>query len=217
MEKAIYKITNIINGKIYIGESKNPEYRFKQHQYGHSKDNSLIDKAIDKYGIKNFTMEILGWFEDWADKEKYYIKFYNSLTPYGYNIHQGGGEPPTFQGENHPQAKITLKTAQKIQKQLLDWKIPRKQIIKTNKITTDIIRHINDGTSWHDKNLQYPLRPEEKILNEMKANEIIKLLQNTNLSQKEIASIVGWGRSAVTMINLGVNHHRENLEYPIRK
>jgi len=130
MEKAIYKITNLINGKIYIGESKQPERRFKEHCNRGSKDNSLIDIAIKMHGKENFKMEIIGWFENWQEKEKYYIKEYNSLVPNGYNIHEGGGDPPLLKGEENPKCKITQKTANKIQQQLLDWYIPRKKIVK---------------------------------------------------------------------------------------
>ena len=217
MEKAIYKITNIINGKIYIGESKDPYKRFQQHIRGHINDNSIIDKAIQKYGAKNFTLEVLEWTENWQNKEKFFIKFYNSLVPNGYNLHEGGGQPPTHIGENHPKAKINANTAFIVQQQLLNWDIPRKKIIKDNNVTENTIRHINDGTSWYNENLHYPLRPTEKTLNEIRANKIINLLQNSNLSQKEIGELVGWNRSAVTMINLGVNHRRDDLEYPIRK
>ena len=37
------------------------------------------------------------------------------------------------------------------------------------------------------------------------------------MSKKEIGQEVGWNRSAITMINIGKNHHQENLDYPIRK
>jgi len=42
------------------------------------------------------------------------------------------------------------------------------------------------------------------------------MLKNTKLLQKEIGKIVGWNRSAITMINIGQNHHRDNINYPIR-
>ena len=61
MKKAIYKIENKINHKIYIGQSVNPAKRFKQH-CNTSKYNSLITKAIEKYGENNFSLEILGWY-----------------------------------------------------------------------------------------------------------------------------------------------------------
>ena len=216
MKKAIYKIENKINHKIYIGQSVNPAKRFKQH-CNTNKYNSLITKAIEKYGENNFSLEILGWYENYNEKEKEFIQQYRSLAPYGYNILEGGQDPPHGYGENNNFAKISNETAENIKKDLLNWDIPRKQIIKKYKVTSDIVRHINDGTSWHDKDLTYPLRPTEKILNEKKADKIIELLQTTKLSHREIAQLVGWSKSAVTMINIGKNHHKNNLEYPIRK
>ena len=75
MKKAIYKIENKINHKIYIGQSKNPEERFLQHCYKNEKYKSLINEAILKYGKNNFSFEIIGWFEDYNEKEKYYISY----------------------------------------------------------------------------------------------------------------------------------------------
>lgn len=216
MKKAIYKIENKINHKIYIGQSVNPAKRFKQH-CNTNKYNSLITKAIEKYGENNFSLEILGWYENYNEKEKEFIQQYRSLAPYGYNILEGGQDPPHGYGENNNFAKISNETAENIKKDLLNWDIPRKQIIEKYKVTSDIVRHINDGTSWHDKDLTYPLRPTEKILNEKKADKIIELLQTTKLPHREIARLAGWSKSAVTMINIGKNHHKNNLEYPIRK
>lgn len=216
MKKAIYKIENKINHKIYIGQSVNPTKRFRQHCNA-NKYNSLITKAIEKYGERNFSLEVLGWYEDYNEKEREFIQQYRSLAPYGYNILEGGQDPPHGYGESNNFAKISNETAKNIKKDLLNWDIPRKQIIKKYKVTNDIVRHINDGTSWHDEDLTYPLRPTEKILNGKKADKIIELLQTTKMSQKEIAQKVGWARSAVTMINIGKNHHRNNLKYPIRK
>lgn len=216
MKKAIYKIENKINHKIYIGQSVNPARRFKQH-CNTNKYNSLITKAIEKYGEDNFSLEILGWYENYNDKEKEFIQQYRSLAPYGYNILEGDQDPPHGYGENNNFAKISNETAEDIKKDLLNWDIPRRQIIKKYKVTNDIVRHINDGTSWHDEDLSYPLRPTEKILNEKKADKIIELLQTTKLPHREIARLVGWSKSAVTMINIGKNHHKNNLEYPIRK
>ena len=71
MKKAIYKITNKVNHKIYIGQSSQPEERFKQHCYSLTTYKSLINKAINKYGKENFDFEIIGWFEDYNEKEKY--------------------------------------------------------------------------------------------------------------------------------------------------
>lgn len=217
MKKAIYKITNRINGKIYIGQSVNPEKRFIDHCYINKKYKSLINDAIKKYGRENFILEIIGWFEDYNEKEKYYIQYYRSLAPYGYNIAEGGENPPIGIGENNPFAKISNETSKKIKQDLLNWKIPRKQIVTKYRITYDILRHINDGSSWHEDNLKYPLRPTEQEVNNWRAEQVIDMLKNTTLSQKEIGIRVGWNRSAVTMINIGKNHRQNNIEYPIRK
>lgn len=82
----IYKTTNLINNKIYIGQSKN-NY---SHYYGSGK---LIKKALKKYGVLNFKKEILVDNIDDLDMlnnlEIYYINLYNSIKN-GYNIHKGG-------------------------------------------------------------------------------------------------------------------------------
>ena len=44
------------------------------------------------------------------------------------------------------------------------------------------MRHINNGESWYDENLKYPLRPTEKELNEIKAKMVIDKLKNSNLT-----------------------------------
>lgn len=216
MKKAIYKIENKINHKIYIGQSKNPKERFHQHCTRKMSYKSLIYDAIQKYGEKNFSFEILGWFEDYNEKEKYYIEYYRSLVPYGYNVATGGENPPNYQGEDNPNAKISNDIAKSIKEDLKNWNIPRRQIIKKYKITENIIRHINEGTSWYDENETYPLRPKEKELNEIRVKKIIEMLILTDIPMNQIGSKVGWSRSAAKEINAGRNHHDDRLIYPIR-
>ena len=216
MKKAIYKIENKINHKIYIGQSKNPKERFQQHCTRKMSYKSLIYDAIQKYGEKNFSFEILGWFEDYNEKEKYYIEYYRSLVPYGYNVATGGENPPNYQGEDNPNAKISNDIAKSIKEDLKNWNIPRRQIIKKYKITENIIRHINEGTSWYDENETYPLRPKEKELNEIRVKKIIEMLILTYTPMNQIGSKVGWSRSAAKEINAGRNHHDDRLIYPIR-
>lgn len=217
MKKAIYKVTNKVNQKIYIGQSVDPWRRFQVHCARKEKYTSLLNRAINHYGVENFQLEILGWFEDYNEKEKEYIAYYKCLSPHGYNIAPGGEEPPHGHGENNSFHKISAATANGIQQDLLNWSISRKSIVNKYKVTYNIVRHINDGDSWRREDLTYPLRPAEKVLNERRADKVIELLQTTTLSQTEIGRQVGWNRSAVTMINIGKNHHRDGLDYPIRK
>ena len=217
MKKAIYKYENKSNHKIYIGQTNNIERRQREHLIGHSYQTSLIERAIQKYGIDNFNFEILEWTEDYDEREKYWIEYYNSYKPYGYNICKGGGYLPNQQGENHSQAKITEEIARQIQQDLMNYNIPLNQIVKKYHTTVSTVEAIKSGHTWNYFGLNYPLRPTEKELGEKKAIEVIKLLQETTLSLKEIGKRVGWSMSQISMINQGNNYPQSNTNYPIRK
>lgn len=89
MSCGIYKTTNTINNKVYIGQSSNIEERWKKHRYAN--DNFAIHKAIRKYGIENFSFSILEECpkEILNEREVYWTIFYNSLEE-GYNMIPGG-------------------------------------------------------------------------------------------------------------------------------
>ena len=72
----IYKITNKINGKTYIGQSNNIERRFKEHKWKSKETNKSLKLAYEKYGLENFEFSILELckLEELNDKEIYYIK-----------------------------------------------------------------------------------------------------------------------------------------------
>lgn len=105
----IYKLTNKVNNKIYIGfSSKSLEDRFKQHCYvaNQPKNKSffIIHKAIKKYGKNNFDKEVIYSSDNKKEtllKEDYYINYYNSLYPNGYNIVKGGGFVPSWKNKKH--------------------------------------------------------------------------------------------------------------------
>lgn len=88
----LYKITNLLNNKNYIGvTNRNPEERFAEHKKPSSK--SFISKAIQSDGVENFSFEVLLANienKDISNLECKYIKKYNSLLPNGYNADLGG-------------------------------------------------------------------------------------------------------------------------------
>ena len=91
---SLYKITNLLNNKNYIGvTNRDPKGRFAEHKKSSSK--SFIGKAIQSDGIDNFSFEILLTGikdKNISDLECEYIKKYNSLLPNGYNADLGGVE-----------------------------------------------------------------------------------------------------------------------------
>lgn len=215
--KAIYKITNKLNGKIYIGQSVHPEQRWEEHCYKHTNYKSFINQAIQCYGKNNFEFEILGWFENYNEKEQEFIQQYNSLAPNGYNFALGGEEPPTMIGEDNPAAKITQEIAESIQQDLMRKELSRTDIINKYNVTSDIVRHINEGTTWHNSLLKYPLRESAASLKQDKIDAIKNALISSKKTQKEIAEEFGMARTAVTAINNGQNWYDPNLDYPLRK
>ena len=90
----IYKITNAINQKSYIGktEQRNPENRWKEHQRENKKPRSssrTLYRALNKYGIENFIFTILEETNEPNKREKYYIQYFNTYHN-GYNETLGG-------------------------------------------------------------------------------------------------------------------------------
>ena len=96
----IYKTTNLINGKIYVGQHKAEE--FDTNYYG---SGFILKQALEKYGKENFKCEILDWCIDKTElevKEIYWIDKLNSCdNSIGYNV-SAGGFTPRFKGKNHP-------------------------------------------------------------------------------------------------------------------
>lgn len=91
MESGIYKITNP-KGEIYIGQSKNIKEREQKYKRNNTKSQPLIHESIKKYGWKNHSFEVLEYTNNVYNREKYWIKFYKTIT-LGLNKNVGGGGP----------------------------------------------------------------------------------------------------------------------------
>lgn len=117
----IYKITNKINGKSYIGQTvRDLKYRLTEHLKPNSSCNAL-SRAVEKYGRENFYIETLGIFlEDLLNlAEIAAIKEHNTITPNGYNIMEGGNA-----------SKLSDETKAKISKALTGIKHSKEHIAK---------------------------------------------------------------------------------------
>lgn len=86
----VYKITNILNGKIYVGQTRQAiEKRFLQH----SKANSPLGDAMRQCGLENFTIEVVetcGTPEQLRTREMFWIRVLKCKVPNGYNQTDGG-------------------------------------------------------------------------------------------------------------------------------
>lgn len=96
--KYIYKIQNLINNKVYIGQTKNFKVRFKNHRFCGKQDSDYpLYHEMFVYGIDKFDFSIIEYIDDiYADdRERYWISYYNSFNK-GYNQQTGGANGFTF-------------------------------------------------------------------------------------------------------------------------
>lgn len=191
----IYKITNNLNGKIYIGQTiQTVEARFNDHCRNRKNKNSGIDAAIKKYGKENFSIETIceaKTLEELNKLEKYYIKFYNSTnSEIGYNLCEGGNNTKgyhhteeskkkmsksrmgIFAGEKNPfyGKKHTLETRQRLRE------------IKTGrKLTDEWKKHLSETSPMKRKVIC--------ITTGEKFNSIVEAANKYNLKSTHISAI----------------------------
>lgn len=109
----IYKVTNDINGKMYVGQTtKSVERRWKEHvRKSNQNSQYAFHCAIRKYGAEHFHIEQIDVAcskTELDQKEKYWISTLNTMLPNGYNMVEGGNVPvwndnirAKLSGENH--------------------------------------------------------------------------------------------------------------------
>ena len=162
--KDIYKITNLLNNKIYIGQSKNAKERFKGHCKG-CYDNSLIDKAIQDYGKENFKLEILEHqITNYNEREKYWIKYYNTVED-GYNMYYGGDNNCMFVkeiAEKHDERMRTKEVREKISKTMKEYHATHKVSEETKKKISNKLRAFYDAGKKPNYKKPQHLTPEHK-------------------------------------------------------
>lgn len=102
---AIYKITNTLNGKHYVGQTTQPlEKRFLQH----SKAQTPLGEAMRQCGLENFTIEVI---EECAtsiqtrERERFWIRVLKCKVPNGYNQSDGGEVAHTGKRRRSPRIK----------------------------------------------------------------------------------------------------------------
>lgn len=218
MIKDIYIIKNKFNNKVYIGQSVNPSQRWMQYKSAVKKqpNEQLITRAMNKYGFDNFWMEILEEkIENYDEREQYWIKYYNSITPNGYNVANGG--QGSGSGIFSPGAKIKDKQIlSNIVDDIIQQELTIKEIAEKYSLSYSIINEINLGHTYFNPDLNYPLRDSKKYSQEKLKQLTYSLKYELDKSIVDIAKEYDCDESFLNDINQGKAYFREYLTYPIR-
>jgi len=146
----IYRITNLLNGKEYYGQTVNADPIQRWYAHCSKCRTSAVNLAIQKYGKANFKFEIIcsaKSIEDLNYLEQYFIAKYQTLAPTGYNLDIGG--------RNCLKSKESIEKGN-IKRRLKIFKDRRRGIIATHSenghiIETEIVKDfLNFGFTKND-------------------------------------------------------------------
>ena len=214
----IYKYTNLINSKCYIGQTTTSlELRHKKH-LSQLNDNTYFHRAILKYGIDNFKLEIIEQdipLNILDEREIYWIKYYDSFytSEKGYNLTKGGQWGTSSQlicGSAETEIKDLIQNSE----------LTFKQIGDQFGISLSAISDINRGKTFYEADRKYPIRDTviRTKLNKELVDQIINYLTNSELSIIDIGLTLSISDYTVGEINRGNNSWcPKELSYPIRK
>ena len=215
----IYKYTNLINNKKYIGQTNNFERRVREHKSCSFNPKSVnyddkIHQAIRKYGYDNFKIEIIEIISDVQnyelvnEREQYWIKKEQSLlTQWGYNVLEGG--------KNYWRSFLNPKDIQNI-KSMIKNETSYNIIQQSYPISKTFISDINNGKYFFDNKEIYPLC-RYRISNDI-YDALIEDLVKPELTFKELALRYNLGESTIKKFNYGtLQKGYYKGEYPIRK
>lgn len=159
----IYKTTNLVNGKLYIGQDS-------KNKAGYLGSGKVLNYAIKKYGRENFKKEIMAWCytkEHLDMLERLYIKLFNTKTPTGYNLTDGGGGTLGLSLSEDTRRKMGESRKGKLRPATVKEKIRIKLLgHKMSKETKEKIKAIKAKNRWHHtdewKELQSKLKSGDK-------------------------------------------------------
>lgn len=145
-----------IEHKSYIGQSVDIYRRYKEHKT--RDENSLFHRMLKHYGFWNFDFEVVEECDkdELDEKEKYYIKKYNTLYPNGYNLTPGGQESA------HTNCLKSFDDVIEISHLLKETSLSNAEIGNMFGISDQMVSDINTGRSWYRDNCVYPIRKRTK-------------------------------------------------------
>ena len=163
----IYKITNLKNNKVYIGQSIDIETRWRQHKRNAFNPNTHIYeyplyRAIRKYGVENFSFTVIEETDEslLTEEEQYWIDYYDSLNPQkGYNLVPA---VDAKRGENCNWAVLTDRETELIIDLLKNSSLLMQDIAAIFNVSGSCIEDINKGKRRKQEGIDYPIRKNSK-------------------------------------------------------
>lgn len=148
----IYKLTNRITGKSYVGQSTNIHKRYIAHKARSKSENTFLYDAIRQYGFENFDFSVIEECEpdELNKKEQFYIFQLNTVHPNGYNVSVGGDAPFPV--------KLSYEEVETIKDELKRSCLTETEIAKNHNVSISTVSLINLGKMWVDEKSDYPLR-----------------------------------------------------------
>lgn len=212
----IYVSVNLYNGKRYIGQTCQ---RFEDRKTKHkddaiNRDSQLyFHRAIRRSGYDNFIWNILESnipIEELDDKEVFYInKFKTNDSDNGYNL--------TVGGNRSSRSVLDVEQVKEIIHILKNTEESMSRISEKYNIGSSSISDINNGNTWFDSSIEYPIRTtiyEHKLTKD----DIFKIYDKlkSGVSFKDIASHFGCSTTNISNINYGkVHKYLDESCYPI--
>lgn len=162
----IYKATNLINGKVYIGQTIGTlKYRQTQHLWGaKSGSNYHFHNALLKYGVDNFKWEVLCCcfaIDGLNEMEVYFIALYDSMKN-GYNLQSGG---LNYRASEETKAKMSNNNARAMLGRKVPEETKEKMRIAKQKMSKETKRKLGKAISEAqrgEKNHNYGKHPSEE-------------------------------------------------------
>jgi len=188
----IYMTINLINGKKYVGQRKKNKLDLSYCGTG-----VYLKKAVNKYGRENFINGIIEYcesFEELNKKEKYWIKFHETMTPCGYNLTEGGEGISKYKHTKETISKIS-KSGKIAQGSLKARALNRERQIK--RLTDPIERMKHKAVQNRpDVKLKISKSQIKRMLNPKNRERISKSLTGRHLSE-ETKNKISKGTSGV--------------------
>lgn len=159
----IYKI-DFPDGKSYIGQSHNIYARLRDHnqraRLGHHGDKKIqyCEQIMHdlNFQIEDFILLEETSIQNLDAREQYWIEYYNTKNE-GYNI-TIGGDVSYKRGLDHINASFTQDNLNELIQDLKDGKLNYLELAQKYNVCSETIRRINNGESYYNENIEYPIR-----------------------------------------------------------